>query len=221
MFGLRDKSGPQVYGLGVKELWDVPADKHKPGRVIHTQGWPLEDAWGGGFLYHQENNQVALGLRRRARLFEPVRVALRGIPALEDAPRDPRGDRRRPPRLLRRAGDQRGRVAGHSRARLPGRSPDRLLGGLRERAAHQGHAHGDEVGDAGGRSGLRGARATTARTIRWRPIRRLCGRAGSTRSFGSSAMRNPRSPISAAPWARSTPASTCGLVRLGFDCHGR
>ena len=47
--------------LGVKELWDVPAEKHKPGRVIHTQGWPLEDAWGGGFLYHQENNQVALG----------------------------------------------------------------------------------------------------------------------------------------------------------------
>jgi electron-transferring-flavoprotein dehydrogenase len=61
IFGLRDKSGPQVYGLGVKELWDVPAEKHKPGRVIHTQGWPLDDAWGGGFLYHQENNQVALG----------------------------------------------------------------------------------------------------------------------------------------------------------------
>ena len=61
MFGLRDGSGPQVYGLGVKELWDVPAEKHKPGRVIHSQGWPLEDAWGGGFLYHQENNQVALG----------------------------------------------------------------------------------------------------------------------------------------------------------------
>ena len=61
LFGLRDKSGPQVFGLGVKELWDVPAEKHKPGRVIHTQGWPLKDAWGGGFLYHQENNQVALG----------------------------------------------------------------------------------------------------------------------------------------------------------------
>ena len=61
IFGLRDKSGPQVFGLGVKELWDVPAERHKPGRVIHTQGWPLSDAWGGGFLYHQENNQVALG----------------------------------------------------------------------------------------------------------------------------------------------------------------
>jgi len=61
LFGLREKSGPQVYGLGVKELWDVPAERHQPGRVIHTQGWPLEDAWGGGFLYHQENGQVALG----------------------------------------------------------------------------------------------------------------------------------------------------------------
>jgi electron-transferring-flavoprotein dehydrogenase len=61
IFGLRDKSGPQVFGLGIKELWDVPAERHKPGRVIHTQGWPLEDAWGGGFLYHQENGQVALG----------------------------------------------------------------------------------------------------------------------------------------------------------------
>jgi len=60
-FKLRDESGPQVFGLGVKELWDVPPEKHKPGRVIHTQGWPLSDAWGGGFLYHQENNQVALG----------------------------------------------------------------------------------------------------------------------------------------------------------------
>jgi electron-transferring-flavoprotein dehydrogenase len=61
MFDLRRESGPQIYGLGIKELWDVPAAQHRPGRVIHTQGWPLDDAWGGGFLYHQENNQVALG----------------------------------------------------------------------------------------------------------------------------------------------------------------
>jgi electron-transferring-flavoprotein dehydrogenase len=61
LFGLRDESGPQVYGIGIKELWDIPPETHKPGRVIHTQGWPLDDAWGGGFLYHQENNQVALG----------------------------------------------------------------------------------------------------------------------------------------------------------------
>ena len=155
MFGLRDESGPQVYGLGVKELWDVPADKHKPGRVIHTQGWPLDDAWGGGFLYHQENGQVALGLRRRARLFQPLSLAVRGIPALEDPSGDPRRDRGRPPRVLRRAGDQRGRLAGDSQAGLPRRRADRLLGRVRERAADQGHAHGDEVGDAGRRGGVR------------------------------------------------------------------
>ncbi|WP_106639175.1 electron transfer flavoprotein-ubiquinone oxidoreductase [Allosphingosinicella vermicomposti] len=61
IFNLRDGREPQVYALGLKELWDIPADKHVPGRVIHTQGWPLSDEVGGGFLYHQENGQVALG----------------------------------------------------------------------------------------------------------------------------------------------------------------
>ncbi|MDQ3078812.1 MAG: electron transfer flavoprotein-ubiquinone oxidoreductase [Pseudomonadota bacterium] len=61
IFDLRKDSGPQVYGIGIKELWEVPANQHQPGRVIHTQGWPLDDAWGGGFLYHQDNGQVALG----------------------------------------------------------------------------------------------------------------------------------------------------------------
>jgi electron-transferring-flavoprotein dehydrogenase len=61
IFDLDADSEPQVYGIGLKELWDIDPDKHKPGRVIHTQGWPLDDAWGGGFIYHQENNQVAIG----------------------------------------------------------------------------------------------------------------------------------------------------------------
>lgn len=61
IFALESDSEPQVYGIGLKELWDVDAEKHVPGRVIHTQGWPLTDAWGGGFLYHQEAGQVALG----------------------------------------------------------------------------------------------------------------------------------------------------------------
>jgi electron-transferring-flavoprotein dehydrogenase len=63
LFALDAESQPQVYGLGIKELWDVPADRHEPGCVVHTQGWPLSehDAWGGGFLYHQASGQVALG----------------------------------------------------------------------------------------------------------------------------------------------------------------
>ncbi|MDB5670341.1 MAG: electron transfer flavoprotein-ubiquinone oxidoreductase, partial [Alphaproteobacteria bacterium] len=61
IFALDTESAPQVYGIGLKELWDVDPAKHEPGRVIHTQGWPLDDAWGGGFLYHQADGQVALG----------------------------------------------------------------------------------------------------------------------------------------------------------------
>ena len=63
-FDLAKDSQPQVYGLGIKELWDIPAENHVPGRVIHTQGWPLSETRGsngGGFLYHQANGQVALG----------------------------------------------------------------------------------------------------------------------------------------------------------------
>ena len=62
-FDLERDCQPQVYGLGIKELWDINPEKHVPGRVLHTQGWPLTESnsWGGGFLYHQSNNQVALG----------------------------------------------------------------------------------------------------------------------------------------------------------------
>ena len=62
-FDLESDCQPQVYGLGIKELWDIDPDKHQAGRVIHTQGWPLSesDSWGGGFLYHQANNQVSIG----------------------------------------------------------------------------------------------------------------------------------------------------------------
>ena len=62
-YALCDDSQPQIYGLGIKELWDIDPAKHVAGRVIHTQGWPLSETGtnGGGFLYHQANNQVALG----------------------------------------------------------------------------------------------------------------------------------------------------------------
>lgn len=62
-FDLERDCQPQTYGLGIKELWDIDPAKHVPGRVLHTQGWPLSesDSWGGAFLYHQANNQVALG----------------------------------------------------------------------------------------------------------------------------------------------------------------
>ncbi|NVJ99655.1 MAG: electron transfer flavoprotein-ubiquinone oxidoreductase, partial [Alphaproteobacteria bacterium] len=60
-FALRENCQFQTYGIGIKELWDVDPANHVPGRVIHTQGWPLGNTAGGGFIYHQENNQVAIG----------------------------------------------------------------------------------------------------------------------------------------------------------------
>ena len=56
------RKAPQVYGIGLKELWDVKPDKHSAGLVMHTAGWPLgSDTYGGSFLYHQEGNQIAVG----------------------------------------------------------------------------------------------------------------------------------------------------------------
>ena len=61
-YALRQDCDPQTYGIGIKELWEVQPEKHQPGLVIHTGGWPMDDAtYGGGFLYHIENNQVAYG----------------------------------------------------------------------------------------------------------------------------------------------------------------
>ncbi|WP_294172175.1 electron transfer flavoprotein-ubiquinone oxidoreductase [uncultured Sphingomonas sp.] len=60
-FDLEKNCQPQVYGIGIKELWDTDPAKHVPGTVVHTQGWPLDDAWGGGWIYHQANNQVSIG----------------------------------------------------------------------------------------------------------------------------------------------------------------
>ena len=61
-FNLREGVQPQTYGLGIKELWEVPDDKARPGFIMHSFGWPLDrQTYGGGFLYHLTGNQVAVG----------------------------------------------------------------------------------------------------------------------------------------------------------------
>ena len=61
-FGLREGIDPQTYGIGIKELWEVKPEQHRPGEIVHTVGWPLDrKTYGGSFLYHLENNQVAVG----------------------------------------------------------------------------------------------------------------------------------------------------------------
>ncbi len=61
-YDLRKGVDPQTYGIGLKEVWEIDPSRHKPGLVVHTAGWPLDTStYGGSFLYHMENNQVAVG----------------------------------------------------------------------------------------------------------------------------------------------------------------
>ena len=61
-YDLNKGKDPQTYGIGIKELWEIDPAKHQPGLVIHSAGWPLDSStYGGSFLYHLENNQVAVG----------------------------------------------------------------------------------------------------------------------------------------------------------------
>jgi electron-transferring-flavoprotein dehydrogenase len=63
-FALDEGKDPQHYGLGIKEIWEIPADKHQEGLVVHGLGWPLSESGssGGAFLYHADSNQVYIGL---------------------------------------------------------------------------------------------------------------------------------------------------------------
>ena len=61
-FSLREGVDPQTFGIGIKELWEIEPAKHRPGLAVHTIGWPLDArTYGGSFVYHLENNQVAVG----------------------------------------------------------------------------------------------------------------------------------------------------------------
>ena len=61
-FDLRADAEEQTYGIGIKELWEIPPENHRQGLTLHTVGWPVDSGtYGGSFLYHLENNQVAIG----------------------------------------------------------------------------------------------------------------------------------------------------------------
>ena len=62
-YGLDAGRDPQTWGIGIKEVWEIDAAKHVPGLVLHSAGWPLDNAtYGGGFMYHMDNHQVSVGL---------------------------------------------------------------------------------------------------------------------------------------------------------------
>lgn len=63
LFNLRKESQPQTYGIGLKEVWRIDPEKHHPGEVVHTVGWPLDmQTFGGAFVYHMGGGLVSLGL---------------------------------------------------------------------------------------------------------------------------------------------------------------
>jgi electron-transferring-flavoprotein dehydrogenase len=83
---------PQSYSIGIKEVWEIDARAPQGGpRALHTRGLAArrDDTYGGSWMYHMENNQVSIGFVVGARLQQPLPVAIRGIPALQDAPQHP------------------------------------------------------------------------------------------------------------------------------------
>ena len=61
-FKLDEGKDPQTYGIGIKEVWEIDPSRHTPGFVMHTAGWPLDNStYGGAFMYHMEDNKVAIG----------------------------------------------------------------------------------------------------------------------------------------------------------------
>ena len=138
-FKLDADCDPQKYGIGLKELWEVKPDKHKPGLVQHSFGWPLDN--------RNRRGNIPLSLRQQPRrrrlraapqLPEPLPVALRRVPALQDPPRHRPHLRGRQAHRLRRTRVDGGRLAVDPETDVPRWRAARLLGRLHECAAHQG-----------------------------------------------------------------------------------
>jgi electron-transferring-flavoprotein dehydrogenase len=125
-FNLAEGRDPQSYSIGIKELWDIDPAKHKPGLVMHTAGWPVtNDVYGGSFLYHCENNQVAVGYVVGLGYANPFLNPFEEFQRYKHHPQVRAVPGRRAPRRLRCAGDRHRRRAGFAEAGLPGR---RLIG---------------------------------------------------------------------------------------------
>ena len=103
-YNLAEGRDTPKFGIGIKELWEIDPKKHDPGLVQHSFGWPLDSRTGGGsFLYHLEDNQVAVGFVVHFNYQNPYLSPFRGIPALQDAPGDQRHVRGRQTHRLWRA----------------------------------------------------------------------------------------------------------------------
>jgi len=123
-FGLREGSDPQTYAIGVKELWEVEPSRHQPGLVVHTIGWPLDrGTYGGSFLYHLEDRQVAVGFVIGLDYKNPFLAPFEEFQRFKTHPAIRDFFRGRAAHILWRAGAQRGRVAVDPAARFSRRRP--------------------------------------------------------------------------------------------------
>ena len=157
-FALDKDCEPGKFGIGLKEIWQIDPAKHQKGLVKHSFGWPLEnDVGGGSFLYHYDDNLVAVGFVLHLNYENPYLYPFEEFPALQDASLDQGHVCRRQAAGLRLARHHRRRLPIGAAPDLPGRRADRLRGRLRQRAAHQGRAQCHGVGHAGG--GARRCRA--------------------------------------------------------------
>ena len=164
-FKLDEGKDPQSYGIGIKELWEIdpakpsarPGDAHRRLAAGQRHLRRLVPVPPGG-------QPGRARLHRRPRLRQPVAEPVRGVPALEDAPRDPPLPRRRQAPRLRRPRDHRRRHPEPAQDGVPGRRAGRLRGRLPEREPHQGQPRRHQDRHAGGRGGLRRHRRPAAST---------------------------------------------------------
>ena len=135
-FGLREGVGPQTYGIGIKELWEIDPKQHKPGLIVHSVGWPMDQkTYGGSFMYHLENNQVALGFVVGLDYENPYLDPFLEFQRYKTHP------------AIRRYLEGGKRIAYGARALNEG--------GFHERSQDQGQPHGDEIRHRGRRGGVR------------------------------------------------------------------
>ena len=152
-FELDKDKEPQKFGIGIKELWEVDPANHQQGLVQHSFGWPLDGNTGGGsFLYHLEDNLVAVGfvlhLNYKNPYLSPFEEFQRFKTHPAIAPTFKGGKRDR----LRCPCHHRGRLPVGAQTDLPGWRADRLFGRICQRAAHQGLAQCHAVRHAGSRT---------------------------------------------------------------------
>ena len=153
-FGLQKDRDPPKFGIGLKELWQVQPEKHHPGLVQHSFGWPLDNATGGGsFMYHFDENLVAVGFVVHLNYHNPWLSPVRGVSTIQDPSAGARHVRRGQAARLRRARDHRRRMAIGAETGVSRRRADWLRRRLHERAAHQRQSQRHVVGNHCRRAG--------------------------------------------------------------------